>query len=198
MQKQPRLTRSGLRYEIAGSWIQSLATAWGSVVNVEGMGFHLQNRGAYFRLDPKHANALAPRKRPFHTIIPTFMEKDRQHIGFGIMGGPTQPYSHARFVSNIADYGMNIQAALDAPRFSATSGSNCKIGFESRVSSATLEGLRRRGHEITELGAFSIRGVGVGQAVMHDSRNMVNYGASDARGDGATIPEGIVQTNRNR
>ena len=93
---------------------------------------------------------------------------------------------------------MNIQAALDAPRFSATSGSNCKIGFESRVPPATVEGLRRRGHEITELGAFRIRGVGGGQAVMHDSRNMVNYGASDARGDGATIPEGIVQTNRNR
>ncbi|MEJ7609420.1 MAG: gamma-glutamyltransferase [Bryobacteraceae bacterium] len=173
------------------SSIQSIANLWGSGVNVGGMGFHLQNRGSYFRLDPKHANALAPRKRPFHTILPAFMEKGDQHIAFGIMGGPGQPYSHGQFVSNIADYDMNIQAAMDAPRFSGTPTNDCKIAVESRVSQAALEGLRKRGHDITILGMFDLLGVGVGQAVRRDSLTGVNYGASDARGDGAATPEGV-------
>lgn len=170
------------------SWIQSLAMGWGSGVNVEGMGFHLQNRGSYFRIDPNHANALMGRKRPFHTIIPALMEKDRVHIGFGIMGGPGQPYSHAQFVSNIVDYGMNIQAAMDAPRFRGTRGNDCDLGIETRVSREALEGLRQRGHKLTLLGSFH-DSVGVGQAVMRDSATGVNFGASDARGDGAAIPE---------
>ena len=77
----------------------------------------MQNRGALFTLDPHSPNVLAGGKRPFHTIIPAFMEKGDQHIGFGIMGGANQPLAHAQFASNIIDYGMNIQAALEAPRF---------------------------------------------------------------------------------
>jgi gamma-glutamyltranspeptidase/glutathione hydrolase len=177
------------------SWIQSISNAWGSGVTVEGMGFHLQNRGSYFRLDSKHANALAPRKRPFHTISPAFMEKDGLHTAFGIMGGPSQPYSHGQFVSNVADYGMNIQAAMDAPRFSPSRDNSCRIGLETRVSDAAAAALRQRGHELTDVGLFDMRTVGVGQVVMRDSRQKVNYGASDARGDGAAIPEPVAAAN---
>ena len=81
------------------------------------MGFALQNRGGLFSLDPQSPNALAGRKRPFHTIIPAFMQHGDQHIGFGIMGGMNQPLAHAQFVSNVVDYHMNIQAAMEEPRF---------------------------------------------------------------------------------
>ena len=99
------------------SWIQSVSGLWASGVTVDGMGFHLHNRGGGFSFDKSHANALAPGKRPFHTIIPAIMEKDELHIGFGIMSGANQPLAHAQFVSYIADHGMNLQAALEAPRF---------------------------------------------------------------------------------
>ena len=91
------------------SWIQSVASVWGSGITVDGMGFVLQNRGSYFELDSSHPNALAPGKRPRHSIIPAFMEKDEIHIGFGIMGGSNQPMAHAQFVSNIADYEMKFK-----------------------------------------------------------------------------------------
>jgi gamma-glutamyltranspeptidase/glutathione hydrolase len=80
------------------------------------MGFVLQNRGALFSLDPSHPNALQPRKRPFHTIIPAFMERGDVHIGFGIMGGANQPLAHAQFVSNLVDNVMNKQGDLEAQR----------------------------------------------------------------------------------
>ena len=99
------------------SLIQSLYQHFGSGVVVDDYGFALQNRGGLFELDPEHPNALAPRKRPFHTIIPAFMEKGDVHIGFGIMGGLNQAQAHAQFVSNMVDHGMNIQMALEAPRF---------------------------------------------------------------------------------
>ena len=93
------------------SWIQSVAGVFGSGVTVAGMGFPLHNRGGGFSLDAKSPNVLAGGKRPFHTIIPAFMERGETHIGFGIMGGPNQPLAHAQFVSNVVDYGMNIQQA---------------------------------------------------------------------------------------
>ena len=92
------------------SLIQSIYLSFGSGVVVDDFGFHLHNRGGLFVLDPAHPNALAPRKRPFHTIIPGFMEKGDVHIGFGIMGGLNQAQAHAQFVSNVVDHGMNIQA----------------------------------------------------------------------------------------
>src|SRR6185503_21369723 len=103
------------------------------------MGFALQNRGALFTLDPNHPNVLAPRKRPFHTIIPAFMEQGDIHIGFGIMGGANQPLAHAQFVSNLVDYRMNIQGALEAPRFTVTDNyPSCEIMIESRVPPEVL------------------------------------------------------------
>src|ERR1019366_7044662 len=102
------------------SLIQSNYSAFGSGVTVRGMGFVLQNRGGLFSLDPASPNVLAPRKRLFHTIIPAFMARGDQHIGFGIMGGMNQPLAHAQFVSNVVDYKMNIQAALENARFTVS------------------------------------------------------------------------------
>ncbi len=99
------------------SLIQSVYQHFGSGVVVDDYGFALQNRGALFELDPAHPNALAPRKRPYQTIIPAFMEKGDVHIGFGIMGGMNQTPAHGQFVSNVVDHGMSIQMALEAPRF---------------------------------------------------------------------------------
>jgi gamma-glutamyltranspeptidase/glutathione hydrolase len=169
------------------SLIQSVYSDFGSGVGVDPYGFVLQNRGALFELDPKHPNALAPRKRPLHTIIPAFMEKDGVHIGFGIMGGFNQAQAHAQFVSHVADHAMNIQAALEAPRFTRGFG-GCEVRIERRVSSATRQALAARGHRVRVLGDFS-SAVGGGQAVLHDSKSRVNYGASSPRKDGAAVPE---------
>src|SRR5437763_1988287 len=106
------------------------------------------HRGAGFTLDPKHPNVLAGGKRPFHTIIPAFMERGDLHIGFGIMGGFNQPLAHAQFVSNIVDYGMNVQAALEAPRYTKRSASGCDVSIESRVPGQTMQQLSEHGHEI--------------------------------------------------
>ena len=125
------------------SLIQSNYLGFGSGIVVQGMGFALQNRGALFTLDAQHPNALLPRKRPFHTIIPAFMERGELRIGFGIMGGANQPLAHAQFVSNFVDYGMNLQAALEAPRFTVASGKlSCDIVIESRVKPEVLQALR--------------------------------------------------------
>ena len=147
------------------------------------MGFALQNRGALFSLDPESPNVLAPRKRPFHTIIPAFMEKGDQHIGFGIMGGPNQPLAHAQFVSNIVDYGMNIQAALENPRFTVSDEGGCNIVIESRVKPEVRDKLTSMGHIRVDR-EYSTH-MGRGQAVLHDSKTGVNYGASDASADGS-------------
>jgi gamma-glutamyltranspeptidase/glutathione hydrolase len=172
------------------SWIQSLSAAFGSGITVEGMGFILHNRGAGFKLDAKDPNVLAGGKRPFHTIIPAFMERGDQHIGFGIMGGPNQPLAHAQFVSNLVDYGMNIQAALEAPRFTKRTANGCDVMIESRVPAATLQRLSEYGHQIDIRREYT-QVMGRGQAILHDAKTGVNYAASDPRADGAAIPEPI-------
>jgi len=170
------------------SLIQSNYEAFGSGITVRGMGFALQNRGALFSLDASHPNALAPRKRPFHTIIPAFMERGDQHIGFGIMGGANQPLAHAQFVSNLVDYGMNIQVALENARFTISSQRGCNILIESRVKPEVLRELSAMGHKLEIRQEYSTA-MGRGQAVLHDSGTKVNYGASDARADGSAEPE---------
>ena len=170
------------------SLIQSLYEGFGSGVVVENFGFHLQDRGALFVLDPNHPDVLAPRKRPFHTIIPAFMEKGTAHVGFGIMGGLNQAQAHAQFVSDIADYGMNIQAALEAPRFTRLSFENCEFMIENRVPPEIRQALLHRGQQLEVRGDFS-SAMGGGQAVMHDSVTSVNYAASSPRKDGAAVPE---------
>ncbi len=170
------------------SLIQSLYLSFGSGVMVEGMGFHLQNRGALFVMDEKHPNVIAPRKRPFHTIIPGFMEKDNIHIGFGIMGGFNQAQAHAQFVSNLVDHNMNIQGALEAPRFTKMTFGGCDLMIEGRVPEPVRDELTAKGHKLEVVGDYSAF-MGGGQAVIHDSSAKVNYGASSPRKDGAAIPE---------
>jgi gamma-glutamyltranspeptidase/glutathione hydrolase len=170
------------------SLIQSIYQGFGSGIVVPEYGIALHNRGALFSLDPTHPNALAPRKRPFHTIIPGLMQKGSQHIGFGIMGGYNQAQAHAQFVSNIVDHGMNLQAALEAPRFTKATFGGCDLAIESRVPAETIEQLRALGHEITLAGDFASQ-MGGGQAVLHDATAGVNYGASSPRKDGSAIPE---------
>jgi gamma-glutamyltranspeptidase/glutathione hydrolase len=170
------------------SLIQSNYNGFGSGVTVRGMRFVLQDRGGLFSLDPASPNVLAPRKRPFHTIIPAFMEHGDQHIGFGIMGGANQPLAHAQFVSNVVDYGMNVQAAMENARFTVSGKGTCNIAIESRVKPEVLEKLSVMGHTLEIQGDYSSR-MGRGQAILHDSTSGVNFGGSDPRADGSAEPE---------
>ena len=169
------------------SWINSNFSGFGSGVVVRGMGFPLQNRGGLFVLEPGHPNVLAGHKRPLHTIIPAFMEKGDQHIGFGIMGGFNQPLAHAQFVSNLVDYGMNVQGALSAPRFTV-GGDFCHILIESRVKPDVIDQLRAKGHNLELRKEYSER-MGRGQAILHDSAKKMNFAASDPRADGSAEAE---------
>lgn len=170
------------------SLIQSNFSEFGSGRVPDGLGFVLQNRGALFTLDPASPNVLAGRKRPLHTIIPGFMTNGNQKIAFGIMGGFNQAQAHAQFVSNIVDHGMNIQAALEAPRFTKLTFAGCDVEIEDRVPAAVRDDLGKRGHQLTVRGAYNAN-MGSGQAVLRDFSTGVNYGASDPRKDGAAIPQ---------
>ena len=174
------------------SWIESVYEDFGSGLTAEGMGFIMQNRGALFTLDPHHPNVLAGGKRPFHTIIPALMERGDQHIGFGIMGGANQPLAHAQFASNIIDYGMNIQEALESPRFTKKTSGGCDVSIEVRVPAATLQKLSDLGHEIRIRREYT-QEMGRGQAILHDSKTKTNYAASDPRADGEAVPEPIIK-----
>jgi gamma-glutamyltranspeptidase/glutathione hydrolase len=131
---------------------------------------------------------LAPRKRPLHTIIPALMANGDVRIAFGIMGGFNQAQAHAQFVSNVVDHGMNIQAAMEAARFTKGSFSGCDLYIEARLPAATRAGLVRLGHQPQTLAEYS-GAMGGGQAVMRDFKAGVNYGASDPRKDGQAIAE---------
>ena len=170
------------------SLIQSNFANFGSGLVPEGAGFALQSRGGLFSLDLSQANALAPRKRPLHTIIPGFMSKGDVRIAFGIMGGWNQSQAHAQFVSNVVDHGMNIQAALEAARVTKLTFTGNDVVAESRVPEPVRRGLAAKGHEIDVQGRYSNL-VGGGQSVMRDFESGVNFGASDPRKDGAAIPE---------
>jgi gamma-glutamyltranspeptidase/glutathione hydrolase len=170
------------------SYIQSNYNSFGSGVVAGGTGFALQNRGGLFSLDPASPNVLVGRKRPLHTIIPAFMTQGNVRIAFGIMGGWNQAQAHAQFVSDIVDHHMNIQAALEAPRFTKQTFPGCDVDLESRVPAAVRTELMTRGHKVKTIGVFASE-VGGGQAVMRNFDNGINYGASDPRKDGAAMPE---------
>ena len=169
------------------SLIQSNYSGFGSGLVPPGTGFMLQNRGGLFSLDKNRPNTIEPHKRPLHTIIPAFMEKDEQRIGFGIMGGWNQGQAHAQFVSNIADYGMTIQQALEAGRFTKGSFEGCDLQIESLVPETTRTELKTRGHDLRVVAPRSGT-FGYGQAVMSGPGG-VHFGASEPRHDGAAIPQ---------
>jgi gamma-glutamyltranspeptidase/glutathione hydrolase len=128
------------------SFIQSTFHGFGAHIVVPGTGFPLQNRGHGFSLEEHHANRLAPRKRPFHTLIPGFLTRAGQAIGpFGVMGGHMQPQGHVQMIVNTLDYAMDPQSSLGAPRWSWWEGRAVKI--EPRAEALAAD-LRARGHEV--------------------------------------------------
>jgi gamma-glutamyltranspeptidase/glutathione hydrolase len=169
------------------SFIQSLFTGFGSGVGCGDTGVVLQSRGAGFRLDPAHPGALAPRKRPFHTIIPALLLRGgRPWVAFGVMGGDVQPQGHLAFVSNLVDHGLNPQEALDRPRFRFEGGARvCVETPDAPVhEGGTLaEALAARGHQVRGPGDAMADVFGGGQAIalLPDG---VLAGASDRRKDG--------------
>ena len=109
-------------------------------------------------------------------------------LAFGIMGGWNQSQAHAQYIADLTDYKMNIQAAVEAPRFTKLSFSGCDVMIENRISQKTRDELTAKGHQIEVLPAFADN-MGGGQAVLRDFAAGVNYGASDPRKDGEAIPE---------
>lgn len=172
------------------SLIQSNYRGMGSGMTPTGLGFVLQDRGEMFTLEDGHANCYAPGKRPFHTIIPSFITKDGEpYISFGVMGGAMQPQGQAQIVINLIDFGMNLQEAGDAPRIqhdgsSEPTGEKMTNGGEVNVESGfpyeTIRGLMMKGHKVT----FAHGPYGGYQAIMWDAKNKVYYGASESRKDG--------------
>src|SRR5579871_5869829 len=177
------------------SLIQSNYSAFGTGLVAPGTGFALHNRGGLFTLKPNEPNTIGPRKRPIHTIIPAFMQKGDTRIGFGIMGGWNQAQAHAQYVSDVADFGLNIQEALEAGRFTKLTFPGCDVQIESRVPESTRAALTSLGHEITVVPARSTSNFGFGQAVMSNGDG-IHFGASDPRHDGAAIPEGVPLSNK--
>jgi gamma-glutamyltranspeptidase/glutathione hydrolase len=170
------------------SLIESNYAEFGSGLVADGTGFVLHDRGALFALDPSSPNAIAGRKRPLHTIIPAMMQKDQVRIAFGIMGGWNQAQAHAQFVSHVADFHQNIQAALETARFTKIDFTGCDVDLEDRMAANVRKDLEAKGHKLTVHRGYSDY-FGGGQAVMRDYATGVNYGASDPRKDGAAIPE---------
>jgi gamma-glutamyltranspeptidase/glutathione hydrolase len=166
------------------SLIQSNFAGFGSGVVVPGTGIALQNRGNGFSLEVDHPNVVAPRKRPFHTIIPAFLTAGRNEpIGpFGVMGGHMQPQGHTQMVVNQVDYGLNPQASLDAPRWQWLRGRT--VALEQGVHEHVVHGLRRRGHDVQivpDAGHF-----GKGQIIRRLSNGAYVVG-SEPRCDGCAV-----------
>jgi len=169
------------------SLIQSNYEGFGSGLTPKGAGFMLQNRGALFTLQPGQPNTIAGHKRPLHTIIPAFLRKADARLGFGIMGGWNQAQAHAQFVADIADFGMNIQQALEAGRFTKPTFEGCDVAVEASVPQKTREELTALGHQL-DVRPLRTSGFGYGQAVLYDRKSGVKFGASDPRHDGQAIP----------
>ena len=172
------------------SLIQSNYRGMGSGMVPPKLGFMLQDRGELFSLEKGHYNVIEPNKRPFHTIIPAFITKNgNPWVSFGLMGGAMQPQGHAQIVMNLVDFGMNLQAAGDAPRMQH-SGSTEPTGgrmtdggqvlLESGFPYETIRTLMKKGHKV----GFSLGSYGGYQAIMWDAENGIYYGASESRKDG--------------
>jgi gamma-glutamyltranspeptidase / glutathione hydrolase len=169
------------RDRMAVSFINSLFSEFGSGIATEKSGIMLHNRGACFVVDPDHPNAIGPSKRPMNTIIPALSVRGgRCELAFGVMGAHFQPMGHAHLITNLIDYGMDLQAAIDQPR-AFYEGETTIV--ERGISAAAIEGLRQRGHQV----AVRERPWGGAQAIAIDWQRGVLIGASDGRKDGCAI-----------
>lgn len=169
------------------SLINSLFFPFGSGMVAGETGIVLQNRGYGFSLDAAHPNCLAPRKRPFHTIIPAMLLRDeRPVLSFGVMGGDVQAQGHVQVVSNMVDYALNIQEALDYPRLHYLEGA--RVALEPEYDESVRDELRRRGHDAVDESATLLRGgFGGGQGILIDPATGAYWGGSDRRKDGCAI-----------
>ncbi|CEN59573.1 Putative Gamma-glutamyltranspeptidase [Aspergillus calidoustus] len=182
------------------SFINSNYAGFGSGIIPRGCGFTLQNRGANFSLAADHPNVLAPRKRPYHTIIPamiTNVSDGSLHSVYGVMGGFMQPQGHVQVLLNMLAFNYHPQAALDAPRVCIAAG-NAELGkaldrtvyVEEGVSERAVEGLRKLGHRVKVLTGWERGMFGRGQIIRvhYDEGRLVYSAGSDLRGDGMAIP----------
>lgn len=162
------------------SYIQSNYQCFGSGVVLPGSGIAFQDRGANFDLDPDSVNCIAPGKRPYHTIIPGFLTCDGQAVGpFGVMGGFMQPQGHVQLITNMLDFGMNPQEALDCPRWQWTGGRHFEV--ERGIPASCIEELRNRGHEIDIVDDMTV--YGRGQMICRNQEGVL-MGATEPRADG--------------
>lgn len=165
------------------SFINSLFHHFGSGVTAGGTGVMLQSRGTGFSLDADHLNCIAPGKRPFHTIIPGFVMRDGEPwMSYGVMGGDMQPQGHVQVLSNMVDFGMNIQEAIDAPRFRCLGG--LEVAIEHGVPDEVLDDLRSRDHEVARSGGYEGFGGGQGIVLLPEG---VYMAGSDYRRDGCAV-----------
>ncbi|MEM1289600.1 MAG: gamma-glutamyltransferase [Pseudomonadota bacterium] len=165
------------------SLIYSIYDDFGARPATEKTGIVLQNRGSAFSLEPGHPNELAGGKRPLHTIIPAMALRDDQPVlAFGVMGGAYQPLGHAHVISNIIDFSMDVQAALDAPR-AFWQGKSAQPMIETSLGNQMIDALNGFGHEAT----FAKRAIGGGQAIWRDRKTGTLTGGSDPRKDGCAV-----------
>ncbi len=186
----------------ACSFINSNYMGFGTGIVPKGWGFTLQNRGHNFSLDPNHPNALAPRKRPYHTIIPAMVtrlpspsgrragdegenESETLYASYGVMGGFMQPQGHVQVLSALVDDGLNPQSALDRPRFCIdVDESGGRIAIEEGMPEAIFEGLQKMGHPVYSVTGYERALFGRGQVILRDAESGVLCGGSDPRADG--------------
>jgi gamma-glutamyltranspeptidase/glutathione hydrolase len=183
------------------SFINSNYGGFGTGIIPKGCGFTLQNRGANFNLSADHPNVLAPRKRPYHTIIPgltTYVSDGSLHSVYGVMGGFMQPQGHVQVLLNQEVFKLNPQAALDSPRFCIGAGmpsadgrmTDATIYLEEGIDPKVVEELRALGHSVEQLDGYGRGMFGRGQIIRRhvDDGVLVWSGGSDLRGDGAAAP----------
>jgi gamma-glutamyltranspeptidase/glutathione hydrolase len=165
----------------AVSFINSIYHSFGSGILCPRTGVLFQNRGASFRVDPRHPNRIGPDKRPMHTIMPGMAVKDgRALMPYGVMGGDYQPFGHVHLLTGVLDYGLDVQAALDAPRVFYADGA---IEAERGIPGASLAGLTEKGHKVQ----VAAEPHGGGQAILIDHARGILTGGSDPRKDGCAL-----------
>ena len=175
----------------ACSFINSNYMGFGTGIVPQGWGFTLQNRGHNFSLDTEHPNALAPGKRPYHTIVPSMATRESDgslYASFGVMGGFMQPQGHMQVFTSMVDDACDPQAALDLPRFCILDGTAAgKVAIEEGSASETLEELAARGHPVIKLEGMERAVFGRGQIIYRDNDSGVMWAGSDPRADGLAM-----------
>jgi gamma-glutamyltranspeptidase/glutathione hydrolase len=167
------------------SLIHSIYQGFGSGIVAGDTGICLQNRGSGFVADPQHPNAVAPGKRPFHTIIPAMILRgERPWVCYGVMGGDMQAQGHIQVAINLVDFGMNVQEAIEAPRYRILGGR--QVALERAIAPEVRHQLEAMGHILAPVGSPGVT-YGGGQAILIDEERHVLQGGSDYRKDGCAI-----------